>query len=705
MTRQTVLGLALLSLLLAEASAQYPGWQHSGSIHLLTTPEGANLPASASEDGFPLLVRLNGDWFDFRQAKPNGEDLRFSTATGTPLAYQIEQWDAAQGAASIWVRIPNIKGNSQQEIRLHWGKADAASESNGAAVFNESNGYLSVWHMNDTVKDEVGSLESKDVGTTTTAGVVGQARHLAGEQGIFGGDDIASYPMGAGSHSSETWFRPEKPNGRVVAWGNEHAQGKVVMHYISPPRVNMECYFSGADVVGGSTIPLGQWVHVIHTYQQGDSRVYVNGALDGVSATSSAPLAIKTPARLWIGGWYHNYDFIGDVDEVRISQVVRSADWIKLQYENQKPVQTLTGPLVQPGNAFSVSQAQIAVLEGKSVNVSAQAGGAQKVDWIVHRDGQEMLVATNRFHFTFAAGRVVGDKSLTLQFKAIYADGVKTKDIPITIQEDIPEPTFTLRAPATWDGRTTIEVVPEIANLNEMRAKGAGDLHCTWSISDLAVIKETTPEKLILHRAQNSGKTIVTATVDNGGKPTTQAITMVVNEPQQDPWIARTPATDEKPEDHQFYARDDKNEGTLFYNGTLDEAADSVFLRVYADDRLYKSESRMLADDKAYAFAVKLKPGLIKYKAEFGSKTGDRETVRHTAGNLVCGDAYLINGQSNAVATDWGQEDEPTFRSEWIRTFGSMSGNPEPIRQWGDAVYRSRDAEKLQIGYWGMELA
>ena len=40
--------------------------------------------------------------------------------------------------------------------------------------------------------------------------------------------------------------------------------------------------------------------------------------------------------RLWIGGWYHNYDFIGDIDEVRVSKVKRSADWVKLQYENQK---------------------------------------------------------------------------------------------------------------------------------------------------------------------------------------------------------------------------------------------------------------------------------------------------------------------------------------------------------------------------------
>ena len=48
---------------------------------------------------------------------------------------------------------------------------------------------------------------------------------------------------------------------------------------------------------------------------------------------------------------------------------------------------------------------------------------------------------------------------------------VKTRDIPITIKEDIPEPVFTLKAPATWDGRTTIEVVPQIANLPRCRRR------------------------------------------------------------------------------------------------------------------------------------------------------------------------------------------------------------------------------------------
>ena len=137
--------LAFLGLL-HMASAQYPGWQHTGSFYILTNPEGADLPATATEEGFPLLLRLDKDAFDFTQAQAKGEDLRFAAA-GKPLAYQIEEWNAT--GSIIWLRIPTIKGNAHQKIDMFWGKSDAKTESNGKAVFNESNGYVSVWHLDD----------------------------------------------------------------------------------------------------------------------------------------------------------------------------------------------------------------------------------------------------------------------------------------------------------------------------------------------------------------------------------------------------------------------------------------------------------------------------------------------------------------------------------------------------------------------------
>ena len=80
--RNPVAGIFAFLGMVSVAGAQYVGWQNSGSIYLLTTPEGANLLASATEKDFPLLVRLDKDWFDFSQAKAGGADIRFATAAG-----------------------------------------------------------------------------------------------------------------------------------------------------------------------------------------------------------------------------------------------------------------------------------------------------------------------------------------------------------------------------------------------------------------------------------------------------------------------------------------------------------------------------------------------------------------------------------------------------------------------------------------------
>ena len=691
-----------------KGAASYAGWSHSGSLFILTTPDGANLPASVSEDGFPLLVRLNNDFFDFKQAKANGEDIRFTSGGGAPLTFQIEEWNPTSGYANIWVRIPTIKGNARQEIKMHWGKTDANSESNGAAVFNESNGYLSVWHMDDTVKDEVGTLESKNVGTTATAGLIGVARHFGDGQGISCGDKITKLPVGPSPHSTEAWFRATATNGTIVAWGNDQQQGKLVLKVGSPPHVHADTYFSNGNVAGESALSKSEWIHVAHTYTSTGARIYVNGVLDG-TAKGGASMDVKNPARLWIGGWYNSYSFSGDIDEVRLSKVARSAEWLKMQYENQKPRQTLVGPIVQTGNQFSLTSASATVLEGKNTVVTAQAGGAQKIYWTLTRDGKESVVATDRFTYSLEAGRVTADVVAKLTFKAVYATGVKTKDVSITIKEDIADPAFTMKAPAAWDGRTEIEFVPQITNLSAIQSKGAGEVKMEWRVSPFAVIKEVVPGKLILKRSQNSGPLTITATINNGGHSVSQSATIQVTEPKKDAWVARTPEKDEKPQDGQFYARDEKNEGTLYYNGTLTDAAESVFLKVYADDKPYKTETAKLAADKSYAFAVKLKPGLIKYKVEFGSKVGDKDVVMHTVSDLVCGDAYIIEGQSNGLATDTGEK-SPLVTSEWIRSYGRPSENPKEAHNnqgnlWCLPVWKAGKGDKAELGWWGMELA
>ena len=705
MMKQLIVGMTVMMTLLATARAGYVGWQYTGSIWILTTPEGANLPATATEENFPVLIRLNKEGFDFTKAKAGGDDIRFADASGKPLAYQIEEWDADAGTASIWVRIPVIKGNAHQEIKMFWGKAVAVSESKGKDVFNESNGYVSVMHLTDPVKDEVGVLEPKDAGTTATAGMIGMGRRFDSGKGINCGENITTFPTGSSPSSSEIWFKAEKPNTLPVGWGNEQGQGKVTMLFESPPHITMDCCFSGANVQSKTRLHMSQWIHVVHTYKEGESRLYVNGVLDGENK-GGPPLNVKSPERMYIGGWYANYQFVGDIDEVRVSKVTRSADWIRMSYENQKPMQTLVGPLVRPGANFAVSEKTITIAEGKSATVTAKLEGAQKSYWILKKGGVETIVAADKPAFTIDAGRVSGGQSMTLILKAVYATGVKSIEIPVTVKEEIPDPVFTLKAIPAWDGRATIEIVPQISNLKDMQAKNVGELKYDWKVSGLAVIKEIKPGKLILKRAQNSGPMTVTASLSNGGDPVTRTAQVVVKEPAKDAWVQRVPDKDEKPVDGQFFARDDKNEGTLFYNGTLASAADMVFLKLYADDKPVKTESLKPAADKSYALSVKLKPGLIKYKVEFGTRTGSTVTVLQTVTDLVCGDAYLIDGQSNALETDTNEK-APADTSEWIRSYAGPAGDPNgaPQNLWCNPVWKIEKGEKAQLGWWGMDLA
>ena len=94
-------------------------WPYAGSLYVLTTPQGANLPGSALETNFPLLVRLSTHNFSFGQAQADGRDIRFCTPAGALLSYQIEEW--SNSAASIWVSMPSVAGNTHKEFVMCWG--------------------------------------------------------------------------------------------------------------------------------------------------------------------------------------------------------------------------------------------------------------------------------------------------------------------------------------------------------------------------------------------------------------------------------------------------------------------------------------------------------------------------------------------------------------------------------------------------------
>jgi hypothetical protein len=687
------------------ASDPFADWKHSGSLYILTTPGGANLPASAAVTDFPLLVRLHRDYFPFSEADEGGNDVRFS-AGGKPLAFEIDQWDPEAGVACIWVRIPSIRGNDRQEIKIHWGKAGVASASDGKAVFNASNGYLAVWHLGSRGQDAAGNLDFEDQGTTEADGRIGGARYFPGQQGIACGTEIQTLPEGGTPHTTQAWFRPDTSNGRIVSWGNEKRAGKVTMLYASPPQIRMDCYFSNGDVRAEIPRRAQGWTQAVHAFEDGQSLLYINGEQRGAGNPAHTPMALERPARMWIGGWYDNYDYVGAIDEVRISGVARSADWVRLEYENQKPMQTLVGSVIQAGDEFSLSPSNVIVREGETVQLAAKAGGAQKTYWSLVHGEEESLIATDRFNLSFDPGRVRGDRVFAIRLDAVSSDRVRSLEVPVTVREALPEPEFALIGPATWDGRKTIEIRPEIRNLPALRAAGVDALDYRWEVSGLATIKDEQPGKLVLSRAQSSGNMTVTLSLANGGEGVVSSAVVAVHEPKADAWVSWVPGDKEMPQEGQFYARDDTGQGTLHCKGVLGEKAGEVFLRVFADGKRYAEVSQPPGKDGSYSLAVELEAGLVTYRVEFGTRTAGVDTVLHRAGDIVCGDAYLIDGQSNALATDT-REESPRVSNPWVRSYGHprffQPGERENL--WCKPVWKAEREHWAELGWWGMELA
>jgi len=133
-------------------------------------------------------VRLTSSNFDFNQARDSGQDIRFSKADGKRLPYQIERWDKGNTKAEIWVRVDTVFGNNAvQYVRMHWGKSNVVSQSNGYAVFDTSNGFTGTYHVSGQLSNSSMNLyNGVDNGSVdTSSGVIAGARAFNGSSQYF----------------------------------------------------------------------------------------------------------------------------------------------------------------------------------------------------------------------------------------------------------------------------------------------------------------------------------------------------------------------------------------------------------------------------------------------------------------------------------------------------------------------------------------
>jgi hypothetical protein len=94
----------------------YAVWHYSRQLCINTSATGASVPGDVT--GFPVCIRLTSSNFTFSQARNNGADIRLTKSDNTSLPYEIERWNAAAGAAEIWVKVPSAMCQAKAPITL-----------------------------------------------------------------------------------------------------------------------------------------------------------------------------------------------------------------------------------------------------------------------------------------------------------------------------------------------------------------------------------------------------------------------------------------------------------------------------------------------------------------------------------------------------------------------------------------------------------
>jgi hypothetical protein len=357
-------GLAVVAPLQAQAEdprAGLPGWSYEKRVILDTSAAGANVAGQVK--GFPVPIQLTGANFDFSQAKPDGSDLRFTTAAGAALPYQIERWDAAAKSAAVWVKA-DVKGNdASQSITMHWGNASATSESDGTKVFAKEDGWISAHHLAEKGNTAAGGYKDATAngahgkgvniaGDATAPGRVGQALKLNRAN--------SEYVVLEGSNTSPL-YNPLPSKGTFSIWSNAktHPAAYIAMfakgesgfriHYFgtgsqTEPCIDVANYDWCPLPSGGFTkVENNAWYHFVFVIDKPKSWYYINGKLEVTQtdtnawkATGNEPVTIGNNEKT-AGRNERKRSFDGLLDEARIMSAPKDQHWAKLDYESQKP--------------------------------------------------------------------------------------------------------------------------------------------------------------------------------------------------------------------------------------------------------------------------------------------------------------------------------------------------------------------------------
>jgi len=296
-----------------------------------------------NESNFPVLISLTG----LSNINTNGTDVRFTASDGsTQLPREIESYSSATGTLVAWVKVSTVSYTENTIIYMYYGKPGdtepAASSTYGSEkVWTEN--YVGVWHLKETgtnpaVLDSTANHNNSASQTWTPA-----AGKIDGAGTFNGTSNSINITSNAGLNPTSI---------TVSGWANADVNNK--WQYMAVKNVQWDVgrdndglYYLGVWNASGTVVAdvhateatTEKWEYIVFTYDGSRAKYYVNN--NAVINTLVTGNLASTDNIVSIGsqnGTGNYWD--GSIDDVRVSNIARSAGWISTEYNNQNSPST-----------------------------------------------------------------------------------------------------------------------------------------------------------------------------------------------------------------------------------------------------------------------------------------------------------------------------------------------------------------------------
>lgn len=327
-------------------------WWNSGwSYRKLITLDYTQVPST--QTNFPCLINIS-DSDVSSGAQASGNDITFILYSDntTQLNHEIEMYSA--GRLTAWVNVTSLSHAANTLIWMYYGNAGCGSQEHITATWDS--GYACVYHFagSSAIALDDSTINNNDIASATgdpvynTTGRFGKAVNIDVNDGLIVPSDsslnfstsfttemyfdVDSAPWGGGGDHN-MFAKNNAGNSEYVSlsWGD--AQDRFYQY------ANDGTYFVCSDVIGPS-----DWVHLATRVVESSvtSKVYYNNA-GSAFATNSNTIEPNNNA-LHIGN-NENIDagLVGDLEEFRLSNVLRTEDYLTTSYNTMNNASTGAG--------------------------------------------------------------------------------------------------------------------------------------------------------------------------------------------------------------------------------------------------------------------------------------------------------------------------------------------------------------------------